>query len=115
MEGVTQLLRTGVTAAEILEETVLWFLDNYKGFTFFQERGLVWTAQTRLTSVLKGLRQRYRVSNDHPVLPGKQRGISTDLAILYPHDRIQVAAEFKCEPAHGGTGILAQEFPMVQW
>ena len=114
-EGVTQLLRNGVTAADILEESVFWLLDNYQSFTFFQERDLVWTLQTRLTSALKEHRLRYRVFSEHPMLPGQRRSISTDLAIVDFHDRVQVAAEFKYEPAHARSDILPQKFPVVQW
>ena len=43
----------------------------------------------------------YRVFNDFPVLKGKHRGISADLVLLGAEERVEVAAEFKYEPAHG--------------
>jgi hypothetical protein len=114
-EGVTQLLRNGVTAADVLEEAIFWLLDSYQSFIFFQERDLVWTLQTRLTSALKQHRLRYRVFSEQPMLPGQRRSISTDLAIVDFHDRVQVAAEFKYEPSHTRSDILPQKFPVVQW
>ena len=48
------------------------------------------------------------------MLPGQRRSISTDLAIVDFHDRVQVAAEFKYEPAHARSDILPQKSPVVQ-
>jgi hypothetical protein len=102
-------------ATELFENTLKWLRDNYAGFQFFLERDVVWTVQNRIIEQIKELALPYRIFNDYPMLPGKRRSLSTDLAILGLDDSVEVAAELKYEPSHRRTDLLASKFPVVFW
>jgi hypothetical protein len=76
---------------------------------------VVWTVQTRLIKVIADNELPYRVFNDYPMLPGKRRSLSADLAILNQDNLVEVAVEFKYEPSHGRQDILRAKFPVVVW
>ena len=48
-------------------------------------------------------------------MPGKRRSICTDLAIVDSRGVVELAAEFKCEPAHTRGDIWPSKFPVVFW
>lgn len=102
-------------ATELFESALKWLRDNYAGLQLFLERDVVWTVQTRVIEQIRELGLPYKVFNDYPMLPGKRRSLSTDLAILGLDDCVEVAAEFKYEPSHGRSDILASKFPVVFW
>lgn len=102
-------------ATELFEDALEWLRNNYASFQFFQERDVVWTFQTYLIKEIEELGLLYRVFNDYPMLPGKRRSLSTDLAILNANDRVEVAVEFKYEPSHRRVDIMKSKLPVVDW
>lgn len=102
-------------ATELFEGAMSWLKDNYNNFMFFMERDIVWTVQIHISQLIKEQRLPYQVFNDYPMLPGKRRSLSTDLAILDRTGLVEVAAEFKYEPSHNRKDILPKKFPVVFW
>lgn len=102
-------------ATDLFENAMVWLRDEYPRFRFFYERDVVWTVQTWIIERIEKGGLPYRVFNDYPVAPGKRRSLSTDLAILGPGDAVEVAMEFKYEPAHWRSDILASKLPAVFW
>jgi len=90
----------------LLEESFDWLKQNYSRFRFFVERDLVWTVQMHLLDSIQERGLPYKVFNDYPMLSGKHRARSSDLAILNSLDEVEVAAEFKYEPSHKGVTIF---------
>jgi hypothetical protein len=88
---------------------------HLQAFTFYVERDLVWTLQTRLNELIREKGLPYRVYNDYGIFPGKRRALSADIVILDEADSIAVAAEFKYEPDHARTDIPKNKFPVVFW
>ena len=103
------------TATELFEEALKWLRRNYVRFRFFAERDVVWTVQVRLMEAIEQERLPFRVFNDYPMLAGKRRSLSADLAILGQDSLVELAAEFKYEPAHSRDDIQRQKFPVVIW
>lgn len=104
-----------MTAVELFEQTLSWLRDNYTNFTFFAERDVVWTIQTHILKLIEEQHLPYKIFNDHPMISGKHRSLSTDLAIVDPRGCVQVAAEFKYEPSHSRGDIPQAKFPVVFW
>ena len=102
-------------ASELFETSIAWLRDNYSNFRFFQERDLVWTVQTHINEKIEEQELPYQVFNDYPMLSGKRRSLSTDLAILNQNGIVEVAVEFKYEPSHSRSDILPTKFPVVSW
>ena len=102
-------------ATDLLENALEWLRENYSNFRFFAERDVVWTVQMRLIKVIEAQQLPYTVFNDYPILPGKRRSLSADLAILSRDGSVQVAVEFKYEPSHSRRDILSSKFPVVSW
>ena len=92
-----------------------WLIENYDCFDFFVERDVVWTLQKWLTNIIREKHLPLRVFNDFPMLPGRRRSLSTDLAIVDQERRVLLAAELKYEPSHARTDILESKFPVVSW
>jgi hypothetical protein len=102
-------------AATLFTDALGWLREQYCHFRFFVERDVVWTVQMRLLAQVQRLGLPYRVYNDHPMVPGTRRSLSTDLAIVAPDGQVLVAAEFKYEPSHQRADLLQQKFPVVFW
>ncbi len=102
-------------AEQLFENAVAWLRRGYGSFRFFVERDVVWTVQTYIIRVLDEQALPYKVINDYPLLSGKRRSICTDLAILSPNGTVEVAVEFKYEPAHVRSDIWPSKFPVVFW
>jgi len=103
------------TATELFEETLRWLRRNYVRFRFFAERDVVWTVQVRLIEAIEQEQLPFRVFNEYPMLAGKRRSLSADLAILGQDSLVELAAEFKYEPAHSRDDIQRQKLPVVCW
>ena len=102
-------------AEELFENTIAWLKHEYNGFQFFVERDVVWTLQRHILSVIREQALPCIVFNDYPILPSKRRSICTDLAILSRNGVVEVAVEFKYEPAHARSDIWPSKFPVVFW
>jgi hypothetical protein len=87
---------------------------DYADFVFFVERDVVWTLQTWLRREIDESGSPLRLFNDYPILPGKRRGLSTDLAIL-DGDAVDLAVEIKYEPSHSRADIPQGKLPVVFW
>ena len=100
-------------SVELFEATVSWLRENYACFRFFTERDIVWTIQTRIWELIEKQTLGYRVFHNFPVIPGK----TTDLAILSQGNSVEIAAEFKYEPAHSRkfVDMWPTKFPVVFW
>ena len=84
---------------------------SYSDQTFWVERDVVLWLQRRITGMLPtGM----TVFNDFGLMPGPRRARSADLAIL-DGGRVQLAAEFKFEPAASRTDIMANKLPVIGW
>ncbi len=97
-------------ASQVFEESIEWLHDNYLRFRFFTERDVVWTLQRHLSEQMQARALPYRVFNDYPILPGTRRSLCADIAILNGQNEVEVAAEFKYEPAHERTDIWPSKF-----
>jgi len=102
------------TATELFEEALEWLRRNYVRFRFFAERDIVWTVQVRLIEAIEQEQLPFRVFNEYVMLAGKRRRLS-DLAILGQDSLVELAAEFKYEPAHSRDDIQTQKLPVVFW
>ena len=103
-------------ADELFENAIAWLNEHYGEFRFFAERDVVWTVQKQIIREIEGRSLPYRVFNDYTVLPPAR----TDLVILNPDDSVEIAIEFKYEPAHTrranrGGDIWPSKFPVVSW
>ena len=98
---------------ELFEGAITWLKENYLRFRFFTERDIVWTIHTRIIQVIEQQSLHYRVFHNHPILPRQ----TTDLAILSQDDSVEIAAEFKYEPAYTrkSADIWHTKFPVVFW
>lgn len=105
------------SAMQLFEGSLEWLRQNYTQFRFFTERDLVWTVQTQMRKRIDDDRLPFRVFNDYPLLAGKRRSLSADLAILNSENLVVVAVEFKYEPSHQRKGIDISngKFPVVFW
>jgi|Deesub1362A_J573_1020465.scaffolds.fasta_scaffold21078_1 hypothetical protein len=100
---------------DLFLESLHWLATHLSAFTFYVERDLVWTLQTRLNGLIQEKGLPYRVCNDYGILPGKRRALSADIVILDEAGSVGVAAEFKYEPDHSRTEIPKNKFPVVFW
>ncbi|HCS53140.1 hypothetical protein [uncultured Rubinisphaera sp.] len=101
---------------DIFLDALAWFVESYDDFTFYTERDLVWTIQSRISKTLTQLDTPLRVFNDYPILRANRRSLCVDIAIMAPDsNRIELAAEFKYEPDHSRTDIPKTKFPVVFW
>ena len=101
--------------SDLYEQALAWLRRNYTVYRFFVERDIVWTVQTYLQRRIDEDNLNYRLYNDYPMLPGRRRSLSTDLAILNAANVVEIAVEFKYEPSHTREDILRQKFPVVSW
>jgi hypothetical protein len=101
----------------LIEEAVDWLRKHYGEFEFWVERDLVWTLQTHLRQVIGERGLPYLVLHDYPMLAGSRRSLSADLVVRDRRSGTMVAAEFKYEPAHRRTEIMAMpgKLPVVLW
>lgn len=97
-------------AAKVFEEAIEWLRQRYPAFRFFTERDIVWTLQLYLSEQMQARALPYRVFNDYPILPGIRRSLCADIAILNSQNEVEVAAEFKYEPAHERTDVWPSKF-----
>jgi hypothetical protein len=104
------------TAISLFENTFEWLRENYSNLHFFVERDVVWTIQTRLLDQIHKYNLPFRVFNDYAMLPGTNRSISADIAILdRENNQVELAVEFKYEPSHTRDDIPKNKFPVVFW
>lgn len=87
-------------ALDAFNKTLKWLKENYFEYTFFLERDVVWTFQNRVQQIILEKNYPLKAFNDYPILPGKRRSISADIAILNESDQVELAIEFKYEPDH---------------
>ena len=98
-------------AAALFEDAMDWLRDSYVEHRFFVERDVVWTAQLRLLREAEHAKLPCRVLNDYTLF----ERIRPDLAIL-DGGAVEVAAEFKYEPARARSGEFGGgKFPVVDW
>lgn len=102
-------------ADSLLKSSLDWLRSNYSTFCFFVERDIVWSIQTHLLQEIAKAGLSLRVFNDYGILPGSRRGLSADLVLIGENNKIEVAVEFKYEPAHSRTDIPRIKFPVVGW
>jgi hypothetical protein len=102
-------------AQAIAADAIGWLRTHYADFRFYVERDLVWTLQTWIDRRLRESGSSLRVYNDYPVLPGKRRSLSADLALVTPAREIALALEFKYEPDHAREDVLKTKLPVVFW
>lgn len=101
-----------MNAQEIFEKSLNWLKENYENFDFFRERDIVWTLQNKISDLIKINRLNYKVYEEYPILPGNNRSVTVDLAIMeksfIPRQGklIEVVAEFKYEPSKLRENIL---------
>ncbi|MFC1596486.1 hypothetical protein ACFL5Q_00870 [Planctomycetota bacterium] len=106
-------------AEELFDAAVEWLKKHYRDYTFYLERDLVWTLQCRLRDDIGNHRAPLQVFNDYPILAGKRRSLSADLALVSTGEQtrgqVELAAEFKYEPAHNRLDVLPSKLPVVFW
>lgn len=104
------------TALSVFGSTLVWFRINYSSFIFYTERDIVWTVQTKIIKQIRENNLPFQVFNDYPMLSSRHRGLSTDIAILdKERHTVELAIEFKYEPAHLRVDIPKNKFPVVDW
>jgi hypothetical protein len=102
-------------ACEIFEASMAWFTDTYDEQPFFLERDIVYTLQRHLWELLRDRNLDWSVFNDYPMIPGRRRSLSADLAVRSARGQILLVAEFKYEPAHSRKDILSHKLPVIGW
>src|SRR5712692_2062566 len=107
---MTELVR----AAAMFEEAIRWLRETYDERPYFLERDVVYAVQLRLWQVIREQETGWAVFNDYPMIRGTHRARSADLAIC-SGSTVLVAAEFKYEPAHSRSDLLAHKFPVIDW
>lgn len=106
---------TSEKADSLFISSLDWLRINYSTFRFFVERDIVWTIQTHLIQEIAQAGLSLRVFNDYGILPGSRRSLSADLVLIGENNKVEVAVEFKYEPAHSRTDIPRVKFPVVGW
>jgi hypothetical protein len=109
----------------LFNETMKYIENNYDNFNFFVERDIVWTIQKYMANLISINKLPYEIYNDYPIVKGKQRSKSVDLAIvkngiLYKDvldgkQQIELAIEFKYEPSKMRKDICTHKLPVVFW
>jgi len=102
-------------ANELVEEAFRWLQDRYDGFSFYQERDLVWTIQSHLVAEIRRCGLDLRLWNDYQMFREGRRAESADLVLQAADGAITVAVEFKYEPSHARPDIQRQKLPVVFW
>lgn len=108
-------LRGTNDADAICDMAMQWLREHYSEHRFYLERDVVWTVQSRLQALIDEHRIGLRVFNDHPLLPGRRRARSADLALVEADGSVDLALEFKYEPDHRRDDILEAKLPVVSW
>ena len=96
-----------MSAVELADQALAWLKNNYANHTFFTERDIVWTVQTYLNE--QGEKLGYQIYSDFPIEKGTRRSLCADLAIL-ADKTVEIALEFKYEPAHSRKNIWQSKF-----
>lgn len=101
-------------AAELFEGAMEWLRGNYGDCLFYYEHEVVEKVEILLNREIGSRGLPYRVLKECSVLPDTR----TDLAILSPGGEVEVAVEFKYEPAHSrstnqGGDIRSTKLPVV--
>jgi hypothetical protein len=87
-------------AVQLVADVLAWLRNSYGEHRFFQERDIVWTVQRQIAQWIVERHLPFRVFNDHPVVPGRRRSLTADIAIVDRDSLIEVTMEFKYEPSH---------------
>ncbi len=75
--------------------------QNYRNYTFFAERDVVWKTQLTLIELIKGRNLPLKVFNSYPIkLKKGKRSRTPDIAIVDEQGEVFLVAEFKYEPDH---------------
>lgn len=102
-------------SAELFENAMAWLQEHYGEFRFFMERDVVGAVQTQIAREIEGLGLPYRVVTEYSVLPETR----ADLVIRDSDGVVEVAVEFKYEPAHSRSttnqdgDIRPSRFPVI--
>jgi hypothetical protein len=102
-------------AESLFTDALDWLGRTYGDRVFFVERDIVYTVQSKLNELISSQAGKWRVYNDYPMLPGRRRSLSADLALLTPQGEVAVAAEFKYEPCHHRLDVLQNKLPVTVW
>lgn len=114
--SIPNIFPTKAESVLLFEEVINdWLRKNYTKHTFYAERDLVWTIQTQMNAIIKARNLPYTVYNDYPIIKKSRRSLCVDLAILNVNKKVEVAIEFKYEPAHHRPDMLAEKYPVVSW
>ena len=85
-------------SSDLFEDAIAWLQENYDNLGFEQERDIVWTLRTQLLGTIRKEALPLQVFTGYRVVPGVRE--SADLVITNEMGRVDVAVEFKYEPAH---------------
>ncbi len=103
-------------AKQLFWEAIDWLRESYFEHRFFAERDIVWTVQKRLIDEISRKDLPYRVFHNYTI-ELKNENIYADLVLIRPKETVEVAAEFKYEPAHRRSkiDIPPGKFNVVRW
>jgi hypothetical protein len=102
-------------ADALFREAIDWLGSDYGSHIFYFERDIVYTLQNHLVAQIDAERRPFRVYNDYPIIPGRYRSLSVDLAIVSTTKEVLLAAEFKYEPCHRRIDLLKTKLPVTVW
>lgn len=102
-------------AAQLFEDAIGLLCETYDDRPYFVERDIVYTVQLLLWKLVRERGLDWSVFNDFPMLPGRRRSLSADLAVRSGAGHVLLAAEFKYEPAHHRLDLLSHKFPVIGW
>ena len=104
-----------ITAVQLFERAIDELRKHYDEFDFHAERDVVWTVQKELARTVRELKLPFRIVSGYPIMRSPRRSLTADLAILNARGDVELAAEFKYEPAHPRQDIWPTKFPVVIW
>lgn len=98
---------------ELVNESLTWLREHYFDYDFYYERDIVWTVQCQLNRRVRAQQLKYRVCNDVSLLPPRR----TDIGLMNEDSLLplEIAIEFKYEPAHSRVDITKTKFPVCFW
>ena len=100
-------------AEALFREAIDWLGAQYGSQVFYFERDIVYTLQSRPVTRAAAERLPFLVYNDYPIIPGRYRHLSVDLALVSTAREVLLAAEFKYEPCHERPDLLKMKLPVT--